>query len=129
MPFLLAMLYNVTITQKYLEVSHTQMEIDSMHARIEKKLKNQTINISAEYITVYQKAKKTKAYHVNYLTHTYFKSFKDLNLFRSIRPGKLKGVPKVSTFYLLIVLQMNLFALNLITSPHFPGDRYKMPEV
>lgn len=36
----LAMDKKVTITQKYLEKGHTQMEVDSVHSLIERKLKN-----------------------------------------------------------------------------------------
>lgn len=91
----LAMIHNVTITQKYLEVGHTQMEVDSMHAMIEKKLKNQVINVPAEYITVCKKAKKHNPYEVEYLYHSYFKNFKDLKFYKSIRPGRVKGDSKV----------------------------------
>lgn len=90
-----AMLHNVTIEQKYLEVGHTQMEVDSMHAMIEKKLRNQVINVPAEYISICKKAKKVKPYQVEYLNYSYFKSFKDIKFYNSIRPGKMKGDPKV----------------------------------
>lgn len=100
----LAILHNITITQKYLEVGHTQMEVDSMHAMIEKKLKNQTINVPAEYITICRKAKKNKPYEVKYLNYPYFKSFKELNFYKSIRPGKMKGDAKVFKVYLVSCL-------------------------
>lgn len=90
----IALLYNVTIEHKYLEVGHTQMEVDSMHALIEKKLKHQIINVPAEYITVCKHARK-KPYKVEYLNYNYFKSFRDLTFYKSIRPGKMKGDPKV----------------------------------
>ena len=41
----LAVLYKIDLQQKILERGHTQMEVDSMHAKIEKKLKNMTINV------------------------------------------------------------------------------------
>ncbi|CAF4857457.1 unnamed protein product [Pieris macdunnoughi] len=92
----IAMLHNVTIEQKYLEVGHTQMEVDSMHAMIEKKLKNQVINVPAEYITICKNAKKSKPYIVEYLNYSYFRNFKNLQFYNSIRPGKMKGDPKVT---------------------------------
>lgn len=91
----LAMLHNVTIEHKYLELGHTQMEVDSMHAMIEKKLKNQVINVRAEYITICKNAKKSKPYTVEYLPYSYFKNFKNLQFYSSIRPGKMKGDSKV----------------------------------
>lgn len=91
-----AMLHNVVIEHKYLEVGHTQMEVDSMHAMIEKKLKDCVINVPAEYITFCKKARKAKPYNVEYLTYSYFKNFKDVAFYKSIRPGKMKGDPKVT---------------------------------
>lgn len=90
-----AMLHNVIITQKYLEVGHTQMEVDSIHALIEKNLKNKVINVPAEYITICKNAKKAKPYTVEYLNYSYFKNFININFSNSIRPGKMKGDPKV----------------------------------
>ncbi|CAH0405107.1 unnamed protein product [Chilo suppressalis] len=50
----------------------------------------------AEYITICKNAKKTKSYTVEYLTYSYFKNFKNINFYNSIRPRKLKGDPKVT---------------------------------
>lgn len=64
---------HVVIEQKYLEKGHTQMEADSMHAMIEKKLKNRKINVPADYINVCREARRTpKAYSVEYLHHNFF---------------------------------------------------------
>lgn len=90
-----AMINNVTIVQKYLEVGHTQMEVDSMHAMIEKRLKNQTIHVPAEYIHICENAKKTSPYDVKYLNYSYFKTFQSVQFYKSIRPGKMKGDAKV----------------------------------
>lgn len=93
--------YNITITHKYLEVGHTQMEVDSMHAMIEKRLKNQTIHAPAEYLNICRTAKtNNKKYRCEYLTFPYFKDFKEIALYKSIRPGKMKGDPKVYTSFL-----------------------------
>lgn len=104
----LAMLHNVTIEQKYLELGHTQMEVDSMHAMIEKKLKNQVINVPAEYISICKNAKKSKPYTVEYLSYSYFKNFKNLQFYNSIRPGKMKGDPKVHKLLLNYTLNLLL---------------------
>lgn len=101
----IALYHNVTITQKYLEVGHTQMEVDSMHAMIEKRLKNQIIHVPAEYINVCRTAKSNNTrYKCEYLTFDYFKDFKQVAFYKSIRPGKLKGDPKVKNFFLLLSL-------------------------
>ncbi|CAF4910209.1 unnamed protein product [Pieris macdunnoughi] len=50
----------------------------------------------AEYITICKKAKKSKPYIVEYLNYSYFKNFKNLQFYNSIRPGKMKGDPKVT---------------------------------
>lgn len=39
----------VTVYQKYLERGHTQMEADSVHAQIERKLKNKSIYLPSDY--------------------------------------------------------------------------------
>lgn len=44
-----AMTNNITIEQKYLEVGYTQIEVDSMHASIERRLRNKIMNVPAEY--------------------------------------------------------------------------------
>jgi hypothetical protein len=51
------------------------MEVDSMHATIERNLRNKTINVPAEHIEVCQRARKNpKPYNVQYLDHSFFKS-------------------------------------------------------
>ena len=66
----------INIEHKYLEVGHTQMEANSMHACIEKKLKTKVINVPVEYYGVCRSArKKPEPYDVSYLTHSFFKSF------------------------------------------------------
>ncbi|XP_060810002.1 uncharacterized protein LOC132904096 [Amyelois transitella] len=88
---------NITIEQKYLEVGHTQMEADSMYSTIERHLKNKIINVPAEYISIAKRARKCPApYIVKYLDHTYFKKFDKIQFYKSIRPGRSKGDPKVT---------------------------------
>lgn len=85
----------VIIEQKYLEVGHTQMEADTVHSTIEKRLKNRKINVPADYITVCQEARKSKPYSVQYLHHDFFKSFDDSLFYKSVRPGRCVGSPRV----------------------------------
>ena len=86
-----------TITQKYLERGHTQMEIDSVHSVIERKLKNKEIHCPADYISVMKTARKHPApYAVSYVDHAFFRNFGSLNLLSSIRPGIKVGDPTVN---------------------------------
>ena len=48
----LSMIHHVIIEQNYLEKGHTQMEADSMHATIERKLHNRVINVPADYVGI-----------------------------------------------------------------------------
>lgn len=92
-----AALHNLNIEQKYLEPGHTQMEVDSIHATIEKKLRNTIINLPADYVEVCQKArKKPSPYKVKYLSHDFFRKFVGIDFYKSIRPGKTKGDHKVT---------------------------------
>lgn len=87
---------NVCIIQKYLEKGHTQMECDSMHSTIERKISGRVINVPADYVNLLKTARKNpKPYDVQYLNHTYFKDFSKINFFNSIRPGRKTGDPTV----------------------------------
>nr|CAI5838363.1 unnamed protein product [Callosobruchus analis] len=78
----LCMLHEVTIVQKYLEKGHTQVEVDSMHSCIEKKIRNRKINIPADYVHACKIARThPKPYDVKYRTHEFFKKFDDLNYY------------------------------------------------
>lgn len=89
--------YNkMTIVQKILEKGHTQMEVDSMHSVIEKKIRNKKINIPADYVNIAKTACSKNPYHVQYLDHTFFKNFDNMKTYKSIRPGKKTGDPVVT---------------------------------
>ncbi|CAH1099616.1 unnamed protein product [Psylliodes chrysocephalus] len=82
----------ITIIQKYLVPGHTQMECDSMHSTIERKLRNQEIYTPAGYLSACKSARRhPKPYSVEYLRHTYFKDYSKLSFFTSIRPGVRVG--------------------------------------
>ncbi|XP_047036028.1 uncharacterized protein LOC124641835 [Helicoverpa zea] len=81
----------ITITQKYLEKGHTQMEADSMHSTIERQLRNREIYSPAQYIDVCRNARLNKPYVVNYLDHSIFRKFSSMPYLNSIRPGKKAG--------------------------------------
>lgn len=63
----------ITITQKFLEVGHTQMESDSMHSAIEKRLINREVYSPAGYFEACRLAKvNPNPYKVEYLFHNFF---------------------------------------------------------
>lgn len=93
----LSVLHNVTIEQKFLEKGHTQMEADSIHSTIERKLKNIDINVPADYVGVCLKARKFPSpYKVKYLDYTFFKDFGSIKFLTSLRPGRTVGDPLVT---------------------------------
>lgn len=51
------MKHGVSIEQKFLEPGHTQMECDSVHSAIERKLKNREIHLPSDYIRVTKEAR------------------------------------------------------------------------
>lgn len=90
----LAMAKNIVITQKYLEKGHTQMEVDSVHSVIERKLKNREIFLPSQYATITKEARKMPSpYQVITPDYTFFKDFarKDHLIYESIRPGRGAG--------------------------------------
>lgn len=95
----LATKYNIEIEQKYLEKGHTQMECDSTHSLIERKLKNRQIYLPTDYISVIKEARKNPTpLEVSYIAHDFFINYEDDSKYRysSIRPGKSKGDLKVT---------------------------------
>lgn len=93
----LANVKSITITQKYLVSGHTQMECDSMHSCIERKLKNREIYSPACYISAAKEARMNpRPFQVEYIRHTFFKDFSNLKNYNSIRPGSKPGDPTVT---------------------------------
>lgn len=96
---ILATKFDTVIEQKFLEKGHTQMECDSSHSLIERRLKGKDIFLPTDYINIIKDArKKPVPLEVEYLDHSYFLNFDNPNLMRynSIRPGKLKSPLKVT---------------------------------
>ncbi|XP_062301193.1 uncharacterized protein LOC134006123 [Scomber scombrus] len=82
------------VTQKFLEEGHTQMECDSVHSVIKRRLRNQKIYVPAEYVALMKSARsKPNPYEVKYVDHTFFQDFTNLRLCRSICPGIKPGDP------------------------------------
>lgn len=69
----IAVKHSTTIYQKYLEKGHTQMECDSTHATIERKLKNININLPSQFTDYIAHArKKPFPFEVQLLNYNYF---------------------------------------------------------
>uniref|UniRef100_A0A6P7FNF7 Uncharacterized protein LOC114329571 n=1 Tax=Diabrotica virgifera virgifera TaxID=50390 RepID=A0A6P7FNF7_DIAVI len=84
-----------TITQKYLEVGHTHMECDSVHANIEKKVKNKPIFLPSFYLTATETARsKPMPYLAKWMNYDEFIDYSDSSKYRfkSLRAGTNKVV-------------------------------------
>ena len=90
----LSQYYQKTITQKFLERGHTQMEVDSAHSVVERKLKNVDIYVPGDYVNIIRNARKPP-YVVRYLDHDFFMDFSKIGPYKSIRPGAKVGDPTV----------------------------------
>lgn len=87
------------IHQKYLCKGHTQMECDSVHASIERKLKNREVHTPADYIAVTREARqKPFPYIAVDIDHTFFVDYTEpkREIYSSIRPGKVVSDPTVN---------------------------------
>lgn len=87
---------NIVIMQKYLEKGHSQMEVDSAHSLIERKLKNKDIKLPSDYVDICRKARPKQPYKVEFLTHDYFLNFCNIRHYESIRPGNKRNDPHVT---------------------------------
>ncbi|WAQ97974.1 hypothetical protein MAR_022347 [Mya arenaria] len=96
--------YQVQITQKFLEWGHTQMEVDSVHRVIERKLKHKSVYVPQNYVDVIGEACSVRPYQVKYVDHTFCKKYSDLSYYSTIRPGTNVGDPVVTN---IRVLQYN----------------------
>lgn len=95
---------HVKIVQKYLVAGHTQMEVDSMHACIERKLVSD-IFTPRDYIVIMETSRiQPSPYKVTQVYHTDFLKMTGGYL-TSIRPGKKVGDP---TVHQLRALEYNL---------------------
>lgn len=90
--------HNIPITQKFLEKGHTQMEGDSVHSVIERKLKNKHIYLPSDYVRYTKSARENGAYETHSITFDFIKNFsvKELMVYDTIRPGKAVGDPTVT---------------------------------
>lgn len=93
----IAIKQKVEIIQKFLHKGHTQMEADSMHSVIERRLRNRDINVPADYDHYCKTARiNPRPYFVKYCSHNFFKNFESIRFYNSIRPGRKAGDPVVT---------------------------------
>lgn len=121
-----AMKHKLEIEQKYLEKGHTQMEADSMHSTIERKLRNKSINVPADYVGVCLQARKIpQPYHVKYLDYSFFKNFSQLQFLRSLRPGRRVGDPVVTDIRALKYTSDGSVAYKLRHTENYTAMEYR----
>lgn len=99
----LAMDKQITITQKYLEKGHTQMECDSVHSTIECKLKGKEIYLPSQYTNI---ARTARTYPMPYdsrtVDYSFFTDFSINLIYKTIRPGKKTNDPTVTDLRVLV---------------------------
>lgn len=94
----LSAFHGITIIQKFLEKGHTQMECDSMHSMIEKRLRNQDIYSPSGYLDACKHARRNpRPYIVKRLHHNFFRNYSKApcSFYKSLRPGNKAGDPMV----------------------------------
>jgi len=79
MYFALAMRLKINIIHRYLEKGHTQMECDSVHARVEKKIKKQEVFVPSQYYGFMKTAKvKKPAYQIHEVKQSDIFNYREL---------------------------------------------------
>ena len=72
------------------------MEVDSVHAKIERVVKNKNIYSPSSYVTLIEGAKQSKPYYkVKCVDHTHFDDYSCFGFYNYIRKGRVSGDPKV----------------------------------
>lgn len=122
----LAIQNQFTIHQKYLTKGHTQMEVDSVHAAIERKLRHRDILLPSDYVSVTKEARlKPFPYKVEYLNHTFFKNYdsSQTHNYSSIRPGNKVNDPTVANICHLLYTPQGIIYYKL----DFLDDLQQLP--
>jgi hypothetical protein len=115
----LAVKYKVTMTQKFLEKGHTQMEVDSVHSTIERCINRRPIYSPSNYVELFRFARAKQPYDVMYLDHTFFGDFSSLKYYDNIRPGNKVGDPVVTDIRCLRYLPEGLIQYKLSFDDEF----------
>lgn len=88
--------HGIMIEQKFLIKGHTQMQCDSAHSLIERKMRGKDIYLPSDFIKITRDARKNPApFGAMLLSHDFFLNFKAHQIYNTIRPGKEKGDPEV----------------------------------
>ncbi|KAJ8981068.1 hypothetical protein NQ317_007204 [Molorchus minor] len=103
----------VTIAQKFFEKGHSQMEVDSVHSTIEKRLKNRDIYLPTDYIAVCREARAKNPYRVKYLQYSDFQDYSKVRFYGSVRPGIRAGDPQVTNVHCFVYLPEGLIQYKL----------------
>ncbi|CAB0004001.1 unnamed protein product [Nesidiocoris tenuis] len=126
----LAVSKKVSITHKYLERGHTQLECDSVHSVIGRKFKHIDIHLPSQLIQLTYSARvKPSLYNSKLVDHTFFEDFtKNMTCFRtlfyfSIRPGRSSGDAVVVDIKALKYLPTGFIQYKL----HFEDDFKDLP--
>ncbi|GFO39947.1 hypothetical protein PoB_006645200 [Plakobranchus ocellatus] len=93
--------YGKTVEQKILERGHTQMEDDSVHATIVRRLKNMDIFAPLDYVNLIKVSRMSpRPYDVRYLTFDFFRDFEKIEegAIKSIKPSKEANVTNICAF-------------------------------
>ena len=82
--------------QKHLDTGHTWIDVDSVHAAIERRLRDRQIFWPAEYTQVIISARQhPKLYTVRTADRTFFRGFSKIQQYKSMWPGTVAGDPQV----------------------------------
>lgn len=122
-----AVTHDVQVEHKYLIKGHTQMECDSVHATIERQIRDKDIYVPFEFVKYTQEARKEPfPYEVRYLSHNFFLNYDSIQFYDSIRPGRIAGDPVVTDIIACDTMQMAILhsslALTILTIQNYLGD-------
>lgn len=100
---------------------NTQMECDSIHSVIERKIRKKPIFVPQDYANKIRGARLQKPYLVKYLEHIFLKDFSTLNYYPSIRPGSGSGAAVVTDIRILRYLPEG----KILFKTHFADDTFE----
>jgi hypothetical protein len=85
------------IEQLILERGHTMMEVDSVHAQLDRLFKNAVIYAPSDYVFIMRQARPQQPFNVKILDHTFFFNYDSMATnVTSIRPGLRAGEATVT---------------------------------
>lgn len=77
---------NIVVTQTFCISGHSQMELDNIHALIEKQIKNVEIYSVEKYLQLTQNARKGLQIETQLCPPSYFREFKTHQIMKTIKP-------------------------------------------